>query len=376
MPPARVRTAMNPGRGPFRAAALVAVVLAGSALCEPAAAQSLLLRPPNLGGTWVARPGVLQFHFLHRFSATDPPARKVLNSPTFLMAAGLPVDVMVGARYATSSAVRFGFPNEWEFFARWNPALGSAGARPLALHAAWNQAAESLDAELTGALEVSSVRLIGAVRGFTSPYAGDEARAAVGAGFVVRLLDWLALAGDASSLVDRGAGEDIAWGAGLHARIPTTPHTISLHASNVLTTTLEGASIGTEDVRFGFEFTVPLTLSRWFGGEPEAAAGARADVDVRMTDDLRFVPDTVRVRVGQAIRWVNDSDLLHTVTADPARARQANSVALPPGATPFDSGALAPGRQFVRSFSVPGTYRYVCLPHEGAGMIGTIVVLP
>ncbi|HSM35737.1 MAG TPA: plastocyanin/azurin family copper-binding protein [Longimicrobiales bacterium] len=367
---------MNPGRGRIRAGALVAIVVAGPVLYEPAAAQSLLLRPPNLGGTWVARPGVLQFHFLHRFSASDPPARKVLNSPTFLLAAGLPVDAMVGARYATSSAVRLGFPNEWEFFARWNPTLGSGGARPLSLHAAWNQAAESLDAELTGALEFSPVRLIGVVRGFTSPYAGEEARGAVGVGVVVRLLDWLALAGDASSLLDRAGGEDIAWGAGLHARIPTTPHTMSLHASNVLTTTLEGASVGTEDVRFGFEFTVPLTLSRWFGGAPEAAAGVRADLDVRMTDDLRFIPDTVRVRVGQSIRWVNDSRLVHTVTADPGRAQQESSVALPEGAPAFDSGALSPGQQFVRNFDLPGMYRYVCLPHEGAGMIGTIVVVP
>jgi plastocyanin len=325
----------------------------------------------------VAEPGVLQFHFLHRFAAGGAPARKVLNSPTFLMAAGLPVDVMVGARYATSSAVRIGFPNEWEFFARWNPSLGAGSARPLALHAGWNQATESVDVELTGALDISSVRLIGAVRGFTSPYAGKDARGAVGAGVTIRLLDWLAVAADAASLLDRAAdGEDVAWGAGLHARIPSTPHTISLHASNVLTTTLEGASVGTDDVRFGFEFTVPLTLSRWFGGAPPVAADVDADVDVHMTAALRFIPDTDRVRVGQTIGWINDSNLPHTVTADPDRARQEGSVLLPEGARPFDSGTLAPGERFAWRFHIPGTYRYFCVPHEGAGMVGTIVVEP
>lgn len=365
------------GLGRTVAVGLAAAVLTLAGAVPRAAGQSLLLRSPNLGGTWVAEPGVLHFHFLHRFSAGDEPARKVQNAPTFLLAGGLGADLMAGARYATSSAVRLGFPNEWEFFVRWNPSFGQEAAGPVALHAGWNQASNSVDAEITGAVEAGRIRLLGAVRGFSSPYDGDDARAAVGAGVVIPVLDWLSLAGDAASLLDRTDAEDIAWGAGLHARIPTTPHTISLHASNVLTTTLEGASVGTEDVRFGFEFTVPVTLSRWFGrGPPAPSAGLAADIEVGMSDDLRFTPATIRIRAGQTVRWVNGSDLPHTVTADPALARAEGSVLLPAGAQPFDSGMLAPGARFTRRFDVPGTYRYFCIPHEGAGMIGTIVVDP
>ncbi len=31
-------------------------------------------------------------------------------------------------------------------------------------------------------------------------------------------------------------------------------------------------------------------------------------------------------------------------------------------------------QRFSRTFDEPGTYRYICIPHEGAGMVGTVVV--
>ncbi len=49
-------------------------------------------------------------------------------------------------------------------------------------------------------------------------------------------------------------------------------------------------------------------------------------------------------------------------------------MSLPPGASPFDSGDLAPGEVYVRTFDVPGTYRCFCVPHERAGMTGVVVV--
>jgi len=47
---------------------------------------------------------------------------------------------------------------------------------------------------------------------------------------------------------------------------------------------------------------------------------------------------------------------------------------LPKGATAFDSGFIPPGGDYSYTFTVPGTYRYFCLPHEKAGMFGMIVV--
>lgn len=367
-------------------AALVLVLFASDAR----GGQSLLERPPDMGGTWVGDAGVLHFHFMHRFEATDPPTRKVLNTPTFLLAAGLPGRTLLGARYATNSTVRTGFPNEWEFFGRWSPFAEEGNAPPpVALHAGWNQAAGSVDAELAAGTRLGPLRLLAALRGFSEPYGGDDPRAAAALGATLGLTEWLALSGDAASLLDREASEEVAWGAGVQARIPATPHTLSLHVSNVVTTTLEGASRGSDALRWGFEFTVPLTLARYFGGGGPGAAGRAPDsraaalapgdtagAEVGMTNRLTFTPAAVRIRAGQAVRWVNDSDIAHTVTADPAQAREAGSVQLPNGAAPFDSGDMQPGDAFVHRFDVPGTYRYFCVPHELAGMVGTVVVEP
>lgn len=89
-----------------------------------------------------------------------------------------------------------------------------------------------------------------------------------------------------------------------------------------------------------------------------------------------FSPATIRIRVGQTVQWRNTSPIGHTVTADPRLARNPANVELPEGAQPFHSGNIPAGQVWQRTFTVPGTYRYVCLPHERQGMIGTVVVEP
>lgn len=91
---------------------------------------------------------------------------------------------------------------------------------------------------------------------------------------------------------------------------------------------------------------------------------------------IQFQPDTLRIRAGQTVEWRNRSKLTHTVTADPEKAADPADVRLPEGAKTFDSGALPPGDTYRRTFEVPGTYGYFCVPHEAAGMTGTIVVEP
>jgi len=356
-----------------------ALVLASTG---PVAAQALTERPPGLDDPWTVAPGVLQFNFVHRFEATAAPARKVLNSPTFLLATGVTPGVMVGARYATSSLVRTGVPNEWEFFGRWQ-AVGRAAGAPVSvgLHGGWNHAARSVDGELSLAGHVGPLRLLGAARGFSDAFHGGEARVALAGGAVLRVHEWVALAADAASMLD--GDEDAAWSAGIHARLPYTPHTLSLHVSNARTTTLQGASRG-GDAMWGFEFTIPVTLSRYLGGAAGASGGAAgadpqgdqgpAAAEVTMTNTLRFLPDTVRISVGERVRWRNTSDVMHTVTADREKAAEAGNVLLPAGAAPFDSGDMPPGGVFTHTFTQAGTYRYVCLPHELAGMLGVVIV--
>jgi plastocyanin len=89
-----------------------------------------------------------------------------------------------------------------------------------------------------------------------------------------------------------------------------------------------------------------------------------------------FSPATVTIRSGQTVQWRNTSPIGHTVTADPARAADPANVELPAGATPIHSGDIPAGEVWSYTFTAPGTYRYVCLPHERQGMIGTVVVQP
>jgi plastocyanin len=204
-------------------------------------------------------------------------------------------------------------------------------------------------------------------------------------GAVWRLHRWVALAGD--MVQHSESGTEAGWSAGLQLAIPYTPHTLSLHVSNVNATTLQSSSIGVEGRRlWGFEFTVPVTLSRYFGGREarpapalpghEASRGSGSVDTTRVTMDnrLQFLPDTVRVSVGGVVVWSNTSDIVHTVTADPARAANPETVRLPAGAVPFDSGGLVPGDAFAHRFDRAGEYRYVCLPHELAGMVGVVIV--
>ena len=364
---------------------LVLVTLATALLTVgPLSGQSVLDRTPNLSGGWTGEEGTVYFNFLHRFWKVDfGEERKVLNSPTFLLGVALPGRVLLGYNYASNSLVDGEEFNEAEYYARWAFLATSAGAPvDVAITAAFNEAASSGDFELSVAAALGPVTLHGVGRLLTQvPEADGETAWAVGGGVVLRLTDGIAIAGDVVALTDRdiiGSDDvDMAWSAGLQLAIPATPHTISLHFSNARTSTLQGSSFGDGETRYGFEFTIPFTLSRYFGSRQSRSTGdvgGNVAADVTMDDRLRFTSETVRIRTGQAVRWTNTSSLIHTVTADPSKANNANSVGLPSGARPFDSGDLRPGDVFTHTFTEPGTYRYFCIPHEGAGMVATVIV--
>lgn len=97
---------------------------------------------------------------------------------------------------------------------------------------------------------------------------------------------------------------------------------------------------------------------------------------IELTNMLMFAPETVRIKAGTTVEWRNTSLLVHTITADPDLATLAESVQLPEGAKPFNSGNLDAKATFRHTFDVPGTYVYFCIPHEGAKMRGTVIVEP
>ncbi|HEX6992715.1 MAG TPA: PQQ-dependent sugar dehydrogenase [Gammaproteobacteria bacterium] len=96
---------------------------------------------------------------------------------------------------------------------------------------------------------------------------------------------------------------------------------------------------------------------------------------VEMTSAFRFAPETVEIPLGGTVEWRNVSNVVHTVTADPALAADPTFVSLPAGASTFDSGAIGPGGVFTQTFTVPGRYDYFCVPHQGFGMRGTVIVV-
>ncbi|TKR25075.1 plastocyanin/azurin family copper-binding protein [Natronomonas salsuginis] len=118
-----------------------------------------------------------------------------------------------------------------------------------------------------------------------------------------------------------------------------------------------------------------LTTAGCLGGQSSSVQ------TVTMPGDLRFEPKTARIEPGQTVTWTNESDIEHTVTAYEDE--------IPDEAVYFASGGfetertarnrvteglIAPGENYEHTFDQPGTYGYFCIPHEGSGMVGTILV--
>ena len=119
------------------------------------------------------------------------------------------------------------------------------------------------------------VRVLGAVRLLAEPGDASGADVALAGGVALRLTRHVGLAADVASLTERQAGERVAWSAGVSLAIPHTPHTLSLHATNTNNATLQSSSRGTGETRYGFEFTIPVTLSRYFGKRRSTGRGRR-----------------------------------------------------------------------------------------------------
>ena len=121
---------------------------------------------------------------------------------------------------------------------------------------------------------------------------------------------------------------------------------------------------------------------------------ADSDYDIGMSSNAFSPQDPVedasqpthRVSVGGTVTWANTGSRKHTVTAyesaipdsadywasggfdSEAAAREAWRENLK------DGGNIVPGDTFEVTFAVPGEHYYFCVPHEGAGMRGKILV--
>lgn len=385
---------------------ILAVALASlGGWTPPAGAQSVVSRTPNLAGGWTAAPGVIQLNFLHRFSLSDAPLRKVTNTPTFNLGTGLTDRVMVGAVYGSNSALVPAYPNEWEFYARALPVSQDRGA-PLdvAVQGGYNVASESVDGEVLLARSLGRVKVLAAGRAFSEAYDSTAARFAVTGGLSLGLTSSVSLAGDYGVLLDRQDGEDAAWGVGLQIGVPYTPHSFSIHATNVGTASLEGASRGTR-TRWGFEYTIPITVRRYLPARSRSSddgmmSGEMASMDHEMDMDmepmdtmasdtmamemememdmenmsmadtvvvdiknLAYAMDRIEIDAGTTVVWRNMDPVQHSITADGMDGM---------GGMGFDSGLIEPGMSWAMTFSEEGSFPFHCTPHPF--MKGTVVV--
>jgi plastocyanin len=130
-------------------------------------------------------------------------------------------------------------------------------------------------------------------------------------------------------------------------------------------------------------FVVGLGAAGLTGLAGCSSASGADDFDIGMTA-VAYTPPEFTVSVGDEVVWQNTSSRGHTVTA--------YEDSIPDDAEFFASGGydseseardqfgselgglIDSGDAYTYTFEVPGTYEYFCIPHEQAGMVGTIVV--
>jgi plastocyanin len=90
---------------------------------------------------------------------------------------------------------------------------------------------------------------------------------------------------------------------------------------------------------------------------PVLMAGPASAAKVVDVDHMAFTPQTVRITVGQAVKWTFNDTVAHTVT---------------PNHGSWGSGVKQPGTTFRHVFRSAGTFRYHCSIHPE--MTGKVVV--
>lgn len=109
--------------------------------------------------------------------------------------------------------------------------------------------------------------------------------------------------------------------------------------------------------------------------------GGAARKTVELNDELEFDPDDVTISTGGTIVWKNVGSLDHSVTAyadripeDAAYFASGGFDSEEAARDAFPEGTVGGGESYEHTFETAGTFEYFCIPHEGAGMTGTIQV--
>ena len=119
-------------------------------------------------------------------------------------------------------------------------------------------------------------------------------------------------------------------------------------------------------------------------GGPNVAEGSPSDADhVVDMQAVAFEPADLTVSQGDTVAWVHSAGEAHSVSA---RADSVPDEATYWASGGFESeeaarsgwengeGAVQSGHYFTHTFETTGTHQYVCIPHEAAGMNGSVTV--
>ncbi|MFC6765650.1 plastocyanin/azurin family copper-binding protein [Natrinema soli] len=107
------------------------------------------------------------------------------------------------------------------------------------------------------------------------------------------------------------------------------------------------------------------------GDAPESPS-ENADVAMVSNDGHHFDPHLVWIEPGGTVTWTLQSGS-HTTTAYHSGAEKPQRI--PDDTDGWDSGILdEKGQTFEHTFDGEGVYDYFCQPHEGMGMVGSVIV--
>ena len=122
------------------------------------------------------------------------------------------------------------------------------------------------------------------------------------------------------------------------------------------------AALSVAAIACGSDYSSPSTPSPTPTPTPTPTPGGAATAvtipsGAEILGNRAFNPDTLDISAGSTVTWTNSDSVSHTSTSNAAG---------------WDSGIIAPGRQFSFTFQNAGTFQYHCAIHPG--MVGSVVV--
>jgi plastocyanin len=93
--------------------------------------------------------------------------------------------------------------------------------------------------------------------------------------------------------------------------------------------------------------------------------------------DFSFSPETVTVKVGASVQWVNEGGRAHDVVSDD-NVWNSGQLASPTPSDPYGYGG-SDGQSYQFKFTTAGTYKYHCSNHPPSAypnFVGVVIVTP